>query len=178
MRETHKKRSIYWYYSILEIHMVIFKVYVLFLLVYIRFLTFNINTYFFISHTLRSLSHTFQHHLFLDVWSISCTVRASKCRTTWHNYYNSYWKTNRVSIKLKIQNFSSMKLTRQFLIFHNLHWQYHRKIMKKNSKKLFQLLWNLPRYLDADKIMVSRKIEYISANSTCLSTMATHPKRT
>ena len=158
--------------------MVIFKVYVLFLLVYIRFLTFNINTYFFISHTLRSLSHTFQHHLFLDMWSISCTVRASKCRTTWHNYYNSYWKTNRVSIKLKIQNFSSMKLTRQFLIFHNLHWQYHRKIMKKNSKKLFQLLWNLPRYLDADKIMVSRKIEYISTNSTCLSTMAIHPKRT
>ena len=124
MRETHKKRSIYWYYSILEIHMVIFKVYVLFLLVYIRFLTFNINTYFFISHTLRSLSHTFQHHLFLDMWSIS-----------WHNYYNSYWKTNRVSIKLKIQNFSSMKLTRQFLIFHNLHWQYHSKNIEENFKE-------------------------------------------
>ena len=133
MRETHKKRSIYWYYSILEIHMVIFKVYVLLLLVYIRFLTFSI--YFFISHTLRSLSHTFQHHLFLDMRSISCTVRASKCRTTWHNYYNSYWKTNRASIKLKIQNFSSMKLTRQFLIFHNLHWQYHSKNIEENFKE-------------------------------------------
>ena len=133
MRETHKKRSIYWYYSILEIHMVIFKVYVLLLLVYIRFLTFSI--YFFISHTLRSLSHTFQHHLFLDMRSISCTVRASKCRTTWHNYYNSYWKTNRVSIKLKIQNFSSMKLTRQFLIFHNLHWQYHSKNIEEKFKE-------------------------------------------
>ena len=133
MRETHKKRSIYWYYSILEIHMVIFKVYVLLLLVYIRFLTFSI--YFFISHTLRSLSHTFQHHLFLDMRSISCTVRASKCRTTWHNYYNSYWKTNRASIKLKIQNFSSMKLTRQFLIFHNLHWQDHSKNIEENFKE-------------------------------------------
>ena len=54
----------------------------------------------FLGSTWRTSLANDQHHLFLDMWSISCTVRASQCCTNWHNYYNLYWKTNRISIQV------------------------------------------------------------------------------
>ena len=71
-----------------------------------------------------------------------------------------------------------MKLTRQLLDFLICIDNTMAKILKKTSQELSRLLWNLTRYLDANKVMVLRKIEYISAISTGLSTMANHPKKT
>ena len=60
----------------------------------------------------------------------------------------------------------------------NRRCQYLTKILQKTSMKLFRLLPNSPRYLDADEIIVSKKIKYISAIFTGLSTMANHPEKT
>ena len=91
----------------------------------------------FLGSTWRTSLANDQHHLFLDMWSISCTVRASQCCTNWHNYYNLYWKTNRISIQpSKFRSFIFWHETDETTVrFSNLHWQYHGKNLEENFKE-------------------------------------------